>query len=153
MFSAPTEHHEWLKKLIANWTFTHECGDMSSKGSESVRAFSDLWIVGDGQGEIPGTDDTMRMRVTLGYDPNTQRYIGTWIGGPMAQMFVYNGTREGDTLTLDTEGPSFEDPAKIVRYQDVYTFVDDHTRTLRSQKLEDDGSWTVFMNATYTRAN
>lgn len=151
MFTEPTEHHDWLMNFVGDWAFTHACGDTESSGTESVRAFSGLWIVGDGQGEIPDTDDTMRMRLTLGYDPNTDRYTGTWIGSVMAQMFVYSGTREGNTLTLDTEGPSFEDASKIVPYRDIYTIVDDNTRTLRSQKLETDGSWTVFMNATYTR--
>ncbi len=152
MFAQPTDHHRWLERFIGDWTFAHTCGEIETRGTESVHAFSDLWIVGDGQGEIPGTDDTMRMRLTLGYDPNTHRYIGTWIGGPMAQLFVYSGTRDADTLTLDTRGPSFEDPAELVRYQDIYTFVDDNTRTLRSRKLEDNGAWTEFMHGTYTRA-
>lgn len=159
MFSEPNEHHQWLERFIGDWTFVHRCDAgpdheaMETTGTETVRAFSDLWIVADGQGEIPGTPDTMRMRLTLGYDPNTERYIGSWIGSPMAQMFVYSGTREGDTLTLDTEGPSFEDPAKIVPYQDIYTIVDDNTRTLRSQAKDDRGNWVVFMNAEYTRTS
>ncbi len=33
--------------------------------------------------------------MTLGYNPDTKRYLGTWIGSMMTHMWVYDGVIEG----------------------------------------------------------
>lgn len=151
MFTDPNEHHAWLQQLVGDWTFTHGEGEKKASGTERVTAYSDLWIVADGRGAAPGSDQEMTMRTTLGYDPDTQRYVGTWIGSPMGAQFVYSGTREGNVLTLETSGPSMEDPTKTAAYKDIMTLHDDGTRTLRSQVKDPDGAWNEFMCVTYTR--
>lgn len=155
MFTEPNEHHQWLRRMVGEWEFEHSCGGpdgepMRTTGTERVTAFGDLWVVGDGEGEIPG-GGRMTMRITLGFDPNQGRYVGTWIGSPMGSMFTYEGTREGDVLTLDTTGPSFADPTKTARYQDIVELHGDDRRVLRSRCLGDDGSWTEFMRGEYRR--
>jgi len=156
VFTDPTEHHHWLKRMLGDWTFTHTCdtpdGPTHSSGTERVESFGDLWIIATGQGDIADAG-LVRMRLALGYDPMKDKYIGTWIGSPMAQMFIYEGSRTDDTLTLDTEGPSMDDPINIARYQDVYEIIDDNTRTIRSRTLGDDGNWIEFMRGEYTRVN
>jgi len=143
--------------MVGTWAFTSRCDGvegappMEFSGTETVHPFSELWIVGDGEGDTPGGEGTMRMRLTLGYDPATRRFTGTWICSAMASMFVYDGVREGDTLTLDTDGPSMTDPSKRVRYQDIIELHGDDTRVLRSQMLGDDGQWTEFNRIEYTR--
>lgn len=156
MFTEPNEHHTWLRRMVGNWEYKHTCGQgpegepVMTSGTEAISAFSDLWIVGDGEGEIPGVG-RMHMRITLGYDPNRGRYIGSWIGSPMGSQFVYEGTREGDVLTLDTTGPSFADPRKTARYQDIIELHGDDRRVLRSRCLGENGSWTEFMQGEYRR--
>lgn len=61
------------------------------------------------------------------------------------------GTREGNTLTLECEGPAFGGSANMQRYRDVHEFIDDDHRVLRASVQEADGSWTQFMTTTYTR--
>jgi hypothetical protein len=66
------EHH-WLQKLVGEWTFEAETvmkahePPMKSNGTESVRALGDLWIVAEGQGEMPGGGPATTL-MTLGYD-------------------------------------------------------------------------------------
>ncbi len=48
------------------------------KGTESVRSLGGLWTQAEGRGEMPG-GGTATMMMTLGYDPQRKRYVGTWI--------------------------------------------------------------------------
>jgi hypothetical protein len=54
-----------------------EPGQPASKfeGSESVRPLGGLWILAEGQGEMPGCGAATTV-LTLGYDPQKQRYVG-----------------------------------------------------------------------------
>jgi hypothetical protein len=155
----PLEQHRWLQQLVGEWTMEGEA-DMGpgeptshSTGTERVRMLGELWAVLEGQAQMPAGGDTGHMRMTLGYDPNRQAFVGNWVGSMMTLMWVYQGQLDpaGKVLTLDTEGPSFAGDGKTVRYQDVITLVDAHTRTLHSQTLGEDGQWKRFMTATYKR--
>ncbi len=158
MQTEPTEQHRWLDRLVGEWAFESECvmgpdqPPMTGKGTERVRKLGDLWIVCEGEGSVPGCDQ-MSSLMTLGYDPMKERFVGNWIGSPMAYLFVYEGelSADGGTLPLNTIGPSFDDPAKLAKYQDVIEMHPDGRRVLHSQLLKDDGSTMRFMTATYTR--
>jgi hypothetical protein len=116
-----------------------------------VRSIGGLWTMGEGKGDAPdGTSVTSIM--TLGYDPQKQRFVGTFIASMMTHMWTYEGTLEGDTLTLDTVGPVFSgEPGKMTKYQDIVSFESDDHRILTSRMLGDDGKWTEFMSAHYRR--
>ncbi len=159
----PTKFHQWLMQLVGSWQFESvaEMGPdqppMKATGRETVRAIGDLWIVAEGEGEMPG-GGLMKSVMTLGYDPLRAKFVGTWIGSPMAHMFVYEGEladAAGNTparLPLTTLGPSFADPTKMATYQDVLELHPDGQRMLYAQLLGDDGNWQQFMTATYRRA-
>jgi len=112
----------------------------------------DLWMVGESTGDLPG-GGTMTAVITLGYDPARGRFVGSWVGSPMANMFVYEGTLDADrrALTLDTTGPDFADPAKTARYRDIIEIVSGSERLLRSERHAD-GRWHEMMRARYRRA-
>ncbi len=152
----PQPEHQWLQRLVGEWTFEHECIvdpdqlPMKSTGTESVRSLGGLWTVGEGQSEMPdGTPGTTIM--SLGYDPQTKRFVGTFIGSMMTHLWIYNGALDaaGKVLTLDTEGPDFSGGSDLVPYQDIIEFVDDNHRTLSSRLREADGQWNTFMTAHY----
>lgn len=157
MMTEPLEQHLWLKKLVGEWTYEHECapgpGEAPVKltGRESVRMMGDLWALAEMTGTMPD-GGTMTALMTLGYDPAKKAFIGSWIGSPMAHMFVYEGhlSADGLTLPLNTTGPSFTDMAVMASYQDIIAFTKGG-RTLTSQWQNPDGSWTQFMQAHYTR--
>jgi Protein of unknown function (DUF1579) len=154
----PQAEHQWLQKLVGEWTSEGEADmgpdkpPMKSKGSERVRSLGGLWVICDGQGEMPGGGQAT-MVMTLGFDPKKNRYVGTWVGSMMTNMWVYEGTVDpsGKILTLDTTGPSFTDPNKTAKYQDIIEFVTDDHRLLRSRTQGDDGKWNEFMKMHYRR--
>lgn len=157
-FSPPQQEHAWLQKLVGEWTFESECagepGQPTPKfhGSEKVKALGGLWIVGEGEGDMPG-GGTANMMITLGFDPKRNRFVGTWVGSMMPHLWVYDGELDptGRVLTLNAEGPSFADPTKLAKYQDVIEIESDDHRILTSRTLGDDGTWTQFMTAHYRR--
>ena len=157
MKAEPQKEHEWLQKLVGEWTMEGECvteaGEpVKSTGSESVRSLGGLWVLAEGQGEMPGGGHAT-MLMTLGYDPQKGRYVGTWIGTMMTHMWLYDGELDpaGRALVLEAEGPSMDGDGKMAKYRDVIELVDDDHRVLTSHVLGDDGSWHQFMTATYRR--
>jgi hypothetical protein len=154
----PQKEHGWLQKLVGEWTAEMECvmgpdqPPMKSKGAETTRSIGELWTLGEGTGEMPdGSKATSVM--TLGYDPEKQRFIGTFVASMMTHMWRYEGTLDasGTTLTLDTEGPAMTGDGKMMKYQDIITVVSDDHRTLTSRIQGEDGQWTQFMTAHYRR--
>jgi hypothetical protein len=158
MKTEPRKEHQWLQKLVGEWTFegeaTMEPGQPPAKstGTESVRSLGDLWFLAEGQGEMPGGGPATMM-MTLGYDPQKKRYVGTWIGSMMTHLWVYDGELDAAerVLTLEAEGPNMAAEGKMAKYKDVIEFKGDDHRVLTSHMLGDDGKWNQFMTANYRR--
>lgn len=154
------KEHAWLKKLVGKWTTESECMGPdgqpmkdSPRGTEVVKTLGDLWVIGEGEGPMPD-GSPFYMRVTLGFDPQRNRYVGTWVGSMMASLWVYEGELDAaqKVLTLNAEGPSFTDPNKTAKYQDIIELKSANERTLTSRCQGDDGKWTQFMKVTYRRS-
>jgi len=159
MHAEPQQEHQWLHQLVGDWTFEGECSmgpgqpPMKNTGSETVRSQGGLWVLCEGQSEMPGGGGTATSLMTLGYDPAKKRFLGTFIASCMTHLWVYDGSRDaaGKVLTLDTEGPSFTGEGKMAKYQDLIELVSADHRTLTSQALGEDGQWHRFMTAHYRR--
>lgn len=158
MNTEPQNEHHWLQKLVGEWTYeieaTMEPGTPPEKstGTESVRSLGGLWVLAEGQGEMPGCG-AVTMIITLGYDPHKQRYVGTWIGSMMTYLWVYDGELDAAerALTLNSEGPAMTGEGKMAKYKDVIEFKSDDHRVLTSHVLGDDGQWHKFMTGNYRR--
>lgn len=156
MKAEPEEAHRWLEQLLGDWEVrTSEPGNeggASGPWTEHVRSLQGLWIVCEGQGTMPGGSFGQTL-MTLGYNPETKRYLGTWVGSMMTHMWVYDGELDpgGKSLSLYCEGPDFESPGKTARYRDVITLIDQSRRLLTAQVQTSDGSWKDMMAAEYTR--
>lgn len=158
MKTEPEKGHHWLQKLIGEWTYegeaTMEAGKPAEKfrGTESVQSLGGLWIQANGKGEMPD-GDTALMVMTLGFNPQTRRYVGTWIGSMMTHLWLYDGELDAaeKVLTLNSEGPAMNKPGSMTKYRDVIEIVSDGHRTLSSFLLSDDGEWHAFMRADYRR--
>lgn len=158
MNAKPQKEHEWLQRLVGEWT--SECEAMMGpdqppatfKGREKVRSIGGLWTVGDGTGEMPG-GGTATVMMTLGYDPAKGRFVGTFIGSMMTHLWHYEGTLDptGAVLTLDTEGPDCANEGRMARYKDIIEFKSDDHRVLTSAMRGEDGEWRTFMTAHYRR--
>lgn len=154
----PTPQHEWLLRLVGEWTFESECTmgpdqpPMKSTGSQTTRALGKLWTVGEMRNEGPDGQPAVS-QFTLGYDPAKGRFVGTFVSSCMTHQWPYDGQLDttGRVLTLDSEGPSFAGDGTLAKYQDLIEYVDtDHYR-LSSRYQNADGSWFPFMHGTYTR--
>ena len=154
----PQNEHRWLQKLIGEWTFDGEAmmgPDQPAEtftGREHVRSLGGLWILAEGQGEMPGGGEAT-MLMTLGYDPQRKRFVGNWIGSMMTHLWVYNGALDaaGRVLTLEAEGPSMAGDGTMATYRDVIELTDDDHRVLTAHVLGDDGTWQQFMTSNYRR--
>lgn len=153
----PSPQHHWLQVLVGKWESEMECvmepgqPPMKSSGSEVVRSIGGLWTVAEGTGLVPGGDDVSSI-MTLGFDPERELFIGTFIANCMTKMWCYTGQLDADKriLTLDTEGPNFTNTS-ITKYQDIIEIVSPNHRRLRSRMLRDDGTWNEFMLVNYRR--
>ncbi len=158
MQTEPQKEHEWLQKLVGEWTSEVEASMGPDKppetfrGTESVRSIGGLWTVGEGRGDMPG-GGIMTTIMTLGYDPARKRFVGTFVGSMMTHLWIYDGELDlaGNKLTLDAEGPSFTGDGKTAKYRDAIEFKSDDHRVLTSHMLGDDGQWHGFMTAHYRR--
>jgi hypothetical protein len=159
----PQKEHQWLDQLIGEWIFESECSMgpdqpfSKSKGTEVVRSLGGIWIIAEGEGEMP--DGSLGKTImTLGFDPQKDRFVGTFIGSMMTHLWPYNGSLDADEkiLTLDSEGPNFSEGADsgcvtIAPYKDIIEFVSNDHKILTSKILMDDGTWNHFMTAHYHR--
>jgi hypothetical protein len=157
MKAEPQREHRWLQRLVGEWTFETDAPDQAGQpaakatGTERVRSLGELWVLAEGEGQMPeGGPATTLM--TLGYDPRTQRFVGSWIGSMMTHFWIYDGTLDADerVLTLDSEGPAMSGEG-LARYRDVIELESDDRRSLTASVLGPDGKWQAFMRATYRR--
>jgi Protein of unknown function (DUF1579) len=156
--AAPQKEHQWLGKLVGEWTSEGECTmepgkpPEKFKGTERVRSLGGLWILAEGQGEMPGGGPVTSL-MTLGYDPQRKRFVGTFVASMMTHLWVYDGALDAAErqLSLDTEGPSMSGDGTMAKYRDVIEFRSDDHRVLTAHLRGDDGGWHAFMTAHYRR--
>jgi Protein of unknown function (DUF1579) len=156
MNAEPLKQHQWLDRLIGEWTWDSECSmgtdqpPTKTLGTEVVRSLGGLWMIAEGM--CGAEDSSGKTIMTLGFDPQRDRFVGTFIASMMTHLWLYNGSLDTaqKVLTLDSEGPNFSDGA-MAKYQDIIEFVSDDHRIMTSQVLGDDGNWNHFMTAHYRR--
>lgn len=148
------EQHAWLRQFVGEWRVEMPAPDGSTtSGAESVSMLGDNWVVFDSSAAI--ADGTlMRMRMTLGYDPAQQAFVGSWIGSMMNHLWVYRGGTldvARRLLSLPSEGPTFDGSGRIAQYRDEIEIVGPDERLLHGNQQDDSGRWVRFMTARYTR--
>lgn len=154
MFAKPQAEHQWLQPLVGNFHFESECegadGKSITTGKVVGKSLGGLWVVLEGNGTFE--NDSWENRIVLGYDPQVERYVGTFIGSMFNQMWLYNGKIDATDgrLVLDTVGPKFEGQG-TTNYQDIIEIVDQDHWILSSRVQGDDGTWTDFMTAHHRR--
>ncbi|HVK14122.1 MAG TPA: DUF1579 domain-containing protein [Gemmataceae bacterium] len=150
----PTKEHEWLKQLEGEWATEAESAAvpgmpaMKLKGTESVKGLGGFWSVSESKVDYMGTPVNAVM--TLGYDTQKKKFVGTWLCSMCDSLCTYEGTLAGNTLTLDTEGPN---PAtgKVSKMRDVIEVKDKDHKVLTSWMPGPDGKWVQFMTIKFTR--
>jgi hypothetical protein len=93
MQAEPQKEHQWLEKLVGDWEIEGECymgpdqPPMKNNGFERTHTVGRLWTVGDGEGPTPDGSH-MTSKMTLGYDPQKQKFVGTFIASMMTNLWV-----------------------------------------------------------------
>ncbi|MGI6454174.1 MAG: DUF1579 domain-containing protein [bacterium] len=157
MFAKPQAEHAWLTQLVGEWTVESECimgpdqPPMKTESRMTCRSLGGMWLIAESQGECP-ENGPWNCIFTIGFDPETNLYTGTFTASMMSRLWIYSGSRDesGNRLILDTEGPRF-DKAELAKYQDIFELVDKDHWILTSQILGDDGKWHKFMTAHHRR--
>ena len=97
--AAPQKEHQWLHRMIGEWTSEAEAVMGPDKppekfrGTESVRSIGGLWTMGEGRGEMPG-GGTSVMIMTLGYDPAKKRFVQALASSPRG-VAIFTGLPSG----------------------------------------------------------
>ncbi|MBA4293100.1 hypothetical protein C0431_09020 [bacterium] len=140
--------HEWLHQLVGEWVV--DWGE--AEGRETVSAIGENWVSGRSEGPGPGPDGSVMVsQVTVGFDPDQGKFVGSWVGSMMNHQWVYEGYLEGDRLILESEGPRFDGEPGLGKYRDVVVFDGPDVRRLIGEHLTDAGEWVQFMETTYRR--
>lgn len=158
--SEPQKEHQWLQKFVGEWTYESEVNMGADRppekamGTESVRSLGGFWVLGEGEGEMPGCD-VAKTIITLGYDPQKQRYTGTFVASMMTYLWLYDGELDAakNILTLNSDGPAMTGEGLMAKYKDVIELKSDDHWVMTSHVLGDDGEWHQFMTANYWRKN
>ena len=148
MQAQPQREHDWLRQMVGEWKVESEENDWS----ESIRAVGDVWILAEGRGANPDGSQASSI-MTLGFDPVKNRFVGTWIGSMMHNLWLYEGELDdaGRVLTLHSEGPRFDDSGETTSYRDIIELDEDGNRIFRAEVLERDGSWKEMMRTLFRR--
>ncbi len=152
------EQHRWLHQLVGEWSFESEMpvdpADPSKKlaGKETVRSIGGLWVIGEGAGEMPDGQKGITI-LTIGFDPARGKFVGSFIASMMTHLWVYEGflDAEGKVLTLEAQGPRFDQPGATALYRDRTEMEGPNVRLLRSLIQNPDGQWMEVMRMRYRR--
>lgn len=153
----PTKEHELLKQFAGDWTVVAEAAaapgeeGMKCEGTESAKMVGGFWLVGQGEASMMGTP--VNSVLTIGYDPATKKYIGTFVCSMDSTLWKYAGSfdESGKKLTLETEGPSPIEPSKKVKFREVLELKDKDHKMFTSEMQGDDGKWMKIATMNYTR--
>lgn len=158
MFAKPQSEHRWLEQLAGQWKFEHDCqvpdgSKSTTEGTMACRLLGGLWLICESSGESPGNGAWSSI-MTLGFDPNLNQYVGTFIGSMMANIWPYHGKLDstGKRLPLNSEGPKF-DGSGIGKYRDTIEIIDTENWLFTSELQTDGGKWLQFLSGNIDGAN
>lgn len=151
----PAPQHEWLQQFVGEWESEVEIfmepgkPPMKTKGAEHARMVGGFWLVSEGRNvEFPYS-----FMLTLGYDPQRGKYVGTWADTMMPYLWRYEGTVDatGKILTLETEGPAPGSPDRHTKFREVTEFKSREQRQFTSRMLGEDGQWHTILTVNARR--
>lgn len=122
---------------------------MVSKASETNVMLGDTWLISHFKGEIEGME--MQGSGQFGYNPETKKYIGSWVDSMSPYPMCIEGTWNEATKTMTCFGTGkdptgAESKSKLVT---VYKDHDNHTMTMFMETGKD--QWMKVMEIVYKR--
>lgn len=147
----PTKEHEWLHQLAGQWDADIEIfaepgkPPMKLKSTEHTRRIGGYWILSEG--EVTGSPMPFKRALTLGYDPQKKKYVGTWVDSNSPNIGNYEGSLDeaGKTLTLEGDMPSPFVAGATVRMRQVIEIKSPDQKVLTTSVLGPDGNWLTLI--------
>jgi len=144
----PGEQHEWLQRFVGTWDIevtaqmNPEAEPVTMTGVERVRSLGDIWVIAESEYPDIGGGSIL----TLGYSPDLESFVGSWVDSVNAHQWVYTGevNDAGTTLTLFTEGP-MEPGEPHRKFRETIEFKSDDHKVMTSQYQDDDGEWVTIV--------
>jgi hypothetical protein len=150
----PTPEHEWLQRFVGEWVSEGEAfmapdqPPVKLAGIEKTRSLG-FWVVG----EITSTLEHFPYEqiYTIGYNPASGKYTGSVVDSMMSHMWLNEGSVEGNSITLETEGPC---PVNgTTKFRETTEFKTPDHKVFTSRLLAPDGEWKVAMTINCYRKN
>jgi Protein of unknown function (DUF1579) len=156
-YPKPVPEHEWLQQFVGEWDADTEMymepgkPPQRLKATESTRTLGGFWVIAEGKGAY--LDQPYASILTLGYDTQKKKYLGTFIDSTLGYLWKYEGTVDpaGKILTLETEGPHPGVPGKLSRFRELTEFKSKDHRVFTSSVEGEDGKWLNLVNINYQR--
>lgn len=156
IYSTPQSQHHWLNQLVGEWDFVHLCKmpdgtENTTPGTMMCRTLGGMWLICESTYELD--DSSWYSVITLGFDPEQNQYVGTFIGSMMANIWHYQGNLDGSgrRLPLMSEGPSLTGNG-TTKYRDTIEIIDGDTWLFTSEMLTEDGQWVQFLDGKHLRS-
>jgi hypothetical protein len=156
-FPTPTAEHAGLQERAGVWNVQSSfymdpdpaTPPMVAEAKETVETFGDFWTRSVYESDFMG--QPFRGQATLGYDPEKEEYVSTWIDTMSPTFFHFRGKLEGDTLEM--KGRAFDCMSKLeasYRTTEVHRSPDE--RVFEMFMELPDGNEFRMMTHVYTRA-
>ena len=133
--SQPTKEHELLKKDVGTWKAACKMWEipgqppMEFEGVETNRLLGGFWVISEFKGSMPGM--TYEGSGSFGYDPESKKYVGTWVSNIEATMSRMQGTYDEKTKTLTMVSQKMNDgQGGKIQSKNVVVYQDENTRVM-----------------------
>ena len=153
----PEPEHAWLKQLVGEWESIAEvkmAPDQPAQqfaSTDTCRMLGEFWMIQESEGKM--AEMPFNSILTLGYDPETDKYVGTWVDSMGSHLWRYEGTvdEEGKVLTLETEGPCPLKGMAIGKFRERVEIVNPDHRIFTSTAEDENGEWVTMVTIHSTR--
>lgn len=155
MGPGPTEYHARVMEDLGTWKgegkmYMPGMPATSFTGMEVNTKLGEFWLVSKFTTEMMGMP--FEGLATAGYDPQKEKFVGTWIDVMNPTMSVMEGTLEDGAIVYHYEQYNSM-TGKSERVKSVNTRTQDGKRTFKSYTIGEDGSETLGMEIHYTKVS
>jgi Protein of unknown function (DUF1579) len=156
--TATTQNETWLKQLVGAWTYhfattsDSEYPGFTITGTETVWPVGEVFVAMEAKG-VGSDGKPSHSLISLGFDPDKQRFSGAHAGSAVPALFVYDGelAEDGVALHLQTSGAPMTDGNVVDEYRDTLRILDANNREQVFQVRDASGAWKEFARTRFTR--